>query len=95
MKKKIQKKKLTKERRGGVRKGAGRKAVLEQPVKVLVTFEKKQVGLVDHYMHEQELPSRSATVRYIVNEKFGVKESDNARNECGIPKRPDPNGLPV
>ena len=60
---------------GGARPGAGRKATLEKPVKVLVTLEKGQASKLDK-LCKRTGSNRSAAVRDMIDANI-KEESDN------------------
>lgn len=51
----------------------GRPAVLEEPQKILVQFEQRQLGVLDRFAQDHQLPGRSAALRHILdNYDFSV-----------------------
>lgn len=68
---------------GGARAGAGRKATLEKPVKVLVTLERGQARKLDR-LCKRTGSNRSAAVREMIDTNV-KEESDNAGSQSGVP----------
>jgi len=71
---------------GGARAGAGRKATLEKPVKVLVTLEKTQAKKLDR-MCQRTATNRSAALRKMIDANV-KEESDNDGSQSIVPLPP-------
>jgi len=67
---------------GGARVGAGRKATLVKPVKVLVTLENSQAEKLDG-LCKRTGSNRSATMRGMIDTNIKTEESDDGERENG------------
>ena len=77
-----------KAKHGGKRSGAGRKSVLKDPVKILVTLEKRQMQALVKFC-KQTSKGKSEAVRYLIDANTKQEESDNGR-KAGLPIEPLP-----
>ena len=59
--------KKKKSKQGGKRPGAGRKAFLDKPVKLLLTLEQQHVDKLDEYAERRTLQGRAAAVRSLID----------------------------